>query len=131
MPAGRPVKITDEVIAKMFEEMTEGKTLKQVVDKHGYNYAHISLKISKSKELTDLHARARQEFAHVCVEKMFQIADEEEDVQRARLKCDNVKWYAARVLPKQYGDKLTHAGDPDQPVVINSNIPFTFTEPKK
>lgn len=127
---GRPTVLTDEVIAGFFKEMTAGLTLKQVVEKHNFDYAHVSLKISKSEDLTRLHARAREEFAHVCVEKMFQIADDEPDVQRARLKCDNVKWYAARVLPKNYGDKMQLSGDSNAPLIIKTITETKFDDEK-
>jgi len=32
--------------------------------------------------------------------------DEAIDVQRARLMVDCIKWEAARVLPKEFGDKI-------------------------
>ena len=34
------------------------------------------------------------------------IVDAEVDVQRARLKCDNLKWAAARIDPDKWGDRL-------------------------
>jgi hypothetical protein len=37
-------------------------------------------------------------------------------VNRARLMIDTRKWLLSKMLPKIYGDHLTVAGDPDQPV---------------
>jgi len=52
------------------------------------------------------YARAREEYAHRMVEKLTEIAENTEDVQRARLLCDNIKWTASKVLPRIYGDKV-------------------------
>lgn len=51
-------------------------------------------------------ARAREMAQDAWVDKMPEIVRTEEDVQRARLMCDNIKWTAARIKPKTYGDKL-------------------------
>jgi len=56
--------------------------------------------------LADMHARAREEYAEAKVEEMQNIAETIEDVSRAKLLCDNIKWEAARVSPKKYGDRI-------------------------
>jgi len=56
--------------------------------------------------LADMHARAREEYAESRVEELQNIAETVEDVGRARLLCDNIKWEAARVAPKKYGDRI-------------------------
>jgi hypothetical protein len=38
-------------------------------------------------------------------------------VQRNRLRVDTRKWMLSKMLPKVYGDKLTHAGDPENPLL--------------
>lgn len=63
--------------------------------------------------LADMHARAREEYAEARVEEMQNIAETVEDVGRAKLLCDNIKWEAARVASKKYGDRtaLDVSGD--------------------
>jgi len=56
--------------------------------------------------LGDMHARAREEYAEARVQEMQNIAETVEDVSRAKLLCDNIKWEAARVSPKKYGDRI-------------------------
>lgn len=107
-------KISQNKIMSLFLEMVGGLTLFQACQKAGYDYKNIVKRIASDEILTHAHARAREEFAHTAVEQMFDIANSEPDVQRARLKCDNVKWYSARVLPKNYGDAiLTKMADAD------------------
>ena len=81
--------------------------------------------------LRDMHARAREEYAEARVEEMQNIAETVEDVGRARLLCDNIKWEAARASPKKYGDRITHGGDPDAPINHQVGITVTFHDPDK
>ena len=53
------------------------------------------------------HARARQrEYAEARVAEMQNIAETVEDVARAKLMCDNIKWETARVAPKNTATKF-------------------------
>lgn len=51
-------------------------------------------------------ARAREMAQDAWVDKLPEIAQTEQDVQRARLLCDNIKWAASKIKPRVYGDKL-------------------------
>jgi len=74
--------------------------------------------------LGDMHARAREEYAEARVAEMQNIAETVEDVGRARLLCDNIKWETARVAPKKYGDRtaLDLGGQSDNPI-IHASLP--------
>jgi hypothetical protein len=50
--------------------------------------------------------RAREERADLVADEIITIADTETDPQKARNRIDARKWWAARVNPKKYGDKL-------------------------
>jgi hypothetical protein len=43
-------------------------------------------------------------------------------VNRARLMIDTRKWLLSKMLPKVYGDHVTVAGDPDQPIHVVRRI---------
>ena len=45
-------------------------------------------------------------------------------VQQARLACDNRKWLLSKLLPHQYGDKVTQeiVGDADRPLVTRIEL---------
>jgi hypothetical protein len=53
------------------------------------------------------YARAREERADLIDDEIVQIADTDPDPNRARVRIDARKWWAAKVNPKKYGDKLT------------------------
>lgn len=47
-------------------------------------------------------------------------------VNRARLMIDTRKWLLSKMLPKVYGDHLTVAGDPDQPIHVVQQIDWAL-----
>lgn len=94
----------DKLVAAL-EGMKDGKTLKSCLIEQGVKYTTGWDAIHADQELSGLYARAREAYAHAIVQKLNEVADTEEDVARARLKCDNIKWEACKVLPKVYGDK--------------------------
>jgi len=69
------------------------------------------------------YARARELQADALAEEVLAIGDDArgdlvidadgkartnwENVQRSRLRCDNRKWFCAKVAPKKYGDRVT------------------------
>lgn len=83
--------------------------------------------------LGDMHARAREEYAEARVAEMQNIAETVEDVARAKLMCDNIKWETARVAPKKYGDKVQneHTGKDGGPIEQAVSISVTFHDPEK
>ena len=39
-------------------------------------------------------------------------------VNHARLRIDTRKWYASKLKPKKYGDRIAVAGEPDNPLTM-------------
>ena len=110
--------ISDEQIVAVIERMAEGLNLKESAAIDGFSIKNIYTRINASPELKDLHARAREDYQRIRVDEMNDIAKTEPDVARARLRCDNIKWEAARVLPKVFGDavNLKHSNPEGGPV---------------
>lgn len=59
------------------------------------------------------YARAREAQADAFVDEIVDIADTENDSQKARVRIDARKWAAGKARPKVYGDKvnLDHSGE--------------------
>lgn len=54
-------------------------------------------------------------------EKVFETKTVTGDtVERSRLQVEARKWYASKVMPKKYGDRLELAGDKDSPIQVIS-----------
>ena len=109
-------KYTDQQIKDAIERMSLGVSFQEACAEQGINNEAARQRIVKDPEMAGLYARARESFADVMAEQLNEIVDKEEDHQRARLKCDNIKWYAAKVLPKKYGDRQVIAGDENAPI---------------
>ncbi len=110
------VAITDAQIEVVINRIGEGLTLKQSCKKSKFDYVNVVKRISASGELKQLHARAREEYIRTRVQDMHDIAkDPKIDPARARVMIDVIKWESARVLPKEYGDRV------QQEVIITNN----------
>lgn len=111
-------KTTGDKICKL---IIDGMSLREIVKKDGMpNRSTVHDWLSKNTLFADQYARAcqlRQEHKFEIIEY---IADKEEDVQRARLKIDVVKWQLSKEAPKKYGDKvdLTTDGEKLQPILV-------------
>jgi hypothetical protein len=87
------------------------------------------------------YARARDAQADVLAEETLEIADDGsndwifrndpdnpgyllngEHVQRSKLRIDARKWFASKVAPKKYGDKVQLAGDAENPLTVVGRI---------
>ena len=122
--------VTREAAINILALLSAGQPVVQSCRELGINRSEWYLAIDR-EGLADMHARAREEYAEAKVEEMQNIAETVEDVGRARLLCDNIKWEAARVSPKKYGDRITHGGDPDAPINHQVGITVTFHDPDK
>lgn len=110
------VVITDELIASTLERLTDGLTLKQSCAKSKIGYTNVVRRIGESQFLRELHARVREEYMRRRVSDMHDIAKNLKiEPARARVMIDVIKWEAARVLPKEYGDRV------QQEVIITNN----------
>lgn len=102
----------------------------------------------ESPEVDTQYARAREDRANLWAEQIMEIADTTEAgtkttlkgdgtteivtgdmIEHRKLRIDARKWMMARILPKQYGDKVQHTGDGGGPVKADITIAFVKTGP--
>lgn len=95
---------TDDELAEVVMLMANGLNLKQACAQAGVGYANTVKRIGESEQLTKLHAHAREAYVFHRVDAMHEIALNEPDVQRAKLRTSLIQWEAARILPKQFGE---------------------------
>ena len=64
-------------------------------------------------EFQTSYAQAREASGDVWAERALQAAlsSTPETAQASRLKFDGLRWYAAKMAPRTYGDKMQHVGD--------------------
>lgn len=131
----RPKLRTPENGEHICRLIAEGNSLRQVAK---------ALKIESAGSITDWiredaefavqYARATELRCQWWAEEILEISDadytgsngfvDNAAVQQARLKSDNRKWLLSKLLPKQFGDKITQelVGDPNAPVVTRIEL---------
>lgn len=135
---GQPTKYSEAMADEICTMLMRGKSLLTIVRdlKIGENAVYVWL--NKHPEFKEKYTRAREVQADVLAEEIVSIADELEieanyqgetvtfdvsatAVQRNRLRVDARKWYASKLAPKKYGDKLdTTVTGPDGGAVQHS-----------
>jgi hypothetical protein len=119
---GRPSKYTEAVAAEICSRLAGGESLNAIcqdarmpADTTVLNW---SLEDCDARpEFCEKYARARQRGYERMAEELITISDanytgpnglvDNAAVQQARLKSDNRKWLLSKMLPKQFGDRVT------------------------
>lgn len=138
---------TDALLATIFERVANGESLNKICTEPGMP----SRKSFYEWVGEDETVLRRYEFAMLMradtyAEETIDIADDSSDdwkegkdgnlipdydvVQRSKLRVDARKWYASKLAPKKYGDRVLNehqGGDPSKP--INQNITVSFVVP--
>jgi hypothetical protein len=119
---GRPSLYSQEVADAICEHIAHGKSLVSYCSQDGApGYSTVMRWLTDNETFRDKYVRAREAQADYLAEEIVQIADDglndtyevdgetrvnQDVVARSRLRVDARKWYAARMAPKKYGDKV-------------------------
>lgn len=103
---GRPTIFTQELADEICRRVMERNLTKVLRDDGMPNRSTVYDWLSQNKDFSDNYARANKIRREERFELMEDIPDQVEDVQRARLKVDVLKWQLSKEEPKKYGDKL-------------------------
>lgn len=110
------VAVTDEQIVEILDRLPDGLTLKQSCKKSKLAYFNVVRRIGANHDLKYLHAQAREEYARTRAQDIHDIAANPRiDPATKRIMIDAIKWEVARVLPKEFGDRV------QQDVIITDN----------
>lgn len=121
---GRPSIFTQELADKLCEWIADGKSLREFCERDDTpNKCTILKWLNEKPEFTAQYARAQILSADSNADDVGFIGDlvmaGHLDPAAARVAADCKKWAASKKLPKKYGDRVTHAGDAENPVVIS------------
>ena len=138
---GRPSKYDADMAASICERLANGESLRAICADDAMPDKSTVLRWLANEEhasFRDQYARAREMQADHLAEDILEISDDArndwmernhgeadpgwvangEHIQRSRLRVDSRKWLASKLAPKKYGDKVTHAGDADNPLQL-------------
>lgn len=140
---GRPSSYSQSLADEICNRLAGGESLRSICrDDHMPAQQTVYVWLNRDKAFQDQYARAREEQADTHADEIIAIADESPEVNPIRDKDGNVidikidsgyvayqkqridarKWTAAKLRPKKYGDRVTHAGDDESPVVLENNM---------
>lgn len=124
---GRPSSFTKEIGDYICNEMAKGRSARDVLSDKGMpNRETLYSWVLKDEVFANQYARACRLRREERFDALENIVDTEQDVQRARLKIDVIKWQLSKEEPKKYGDKQIISGDADAPLQVISNVPMHF-----
>ncbi|UOF78426.1 terminase small subunit [Caudoviricetes sp.] len=140
---GRPSKYSPELVDTICERLALGEGLAQICrDEDMPSQTIVYQWLNRHPEFLERYTRAREEQAETHADEIVAIADETPetvpvydkegnllriDISSAyvawqKQRIDARKWNAAKQRPKKYGDRVTHGGDDDAPVVVEHNL---------
>jgi hypothetical protein len=136
---GRPSKYTPEIAQQMCEMLSEGVPLREICRMDGFPYWRtVYLWMAKDENLSAHIARAREAGYDAMAEECLIIADNpqfgqkqtmtdegtsttvEDMLGHRKLRIETRLKLLAKWNPKKYGDRVTHAGDPEAPLEVHS-----------
>ncbi|WP_202628955.1 DNA packaging protein [Cronobacter malonaticus] len=130
---GRPSEYSQEVANTICERIAAGESVRRICKSEDMPAQSTIYKwLNDIDGFSEQYARARELQAEILAEEIIEIADDSsgdivtgedgesrinsEFVARSRLRVDARKWYASKVAPKKYGDRI------QQDINANVNI---------
>lgn len=112
----RHSSFTQELADKICNYIAGGMSLRKLCELDGMPTKEtVRVWLRDNETFSAQYARARDEQADFYADEIIEIADNETDPQKARVRVDSRKWIASKLKPKRYGDKLEvdnkHSGE--------------------
>ena len=95
---------TDE--AKILDLLANGQTLAKACETVGLSTGQFMQRLPNRTSLAHAFVCARDAGAEVLADSLLGLTDTEADVNRARLKSDNIKWILSRRHAAKFGDRI-------------------------
>ena len=138
-----PVFYSKELAKKILERVAAGEFVLAILREPGMpSHGSIANWRARHPEFEEAYRTARQSQAQVHAERGMAIAMNEDpkwrnkDPSDRRLAFNAMQWSAAKLDPKNWGDKTVLSGDPDAPLLIEARkreqmAALTYDERKK
>jgi hypothetical protein len=130
--AGRPSDYDRETALKICDQLALGKSLRKICDDPAMpGFRTVFQWLESNQEFAQQYARAREIQADYLAEEGMDIADSTQDPAKARLQIDARKWFASKVAPKKYGDKITQEFSGPDGGPIPTSLEVSFVRPSE
>lgn len=118
----KPNELTDEIFDQICEGIAESRYgVHYWCKQFGVSYTRFRKLINIDTEKQNIYARAKEDQADYLADLILDVSFEDGDdekpfvgtnhIQRDRLKVDSLKFIAAKLKPRKYGDKLDLTSD--------------------
>lgn len=91
---------------KMIEEYERGTKLKDLAKLFNIGPSFLPTMLEKNLSLAARYSRAQLYRAESLADEIIHISDTEQDYGKARNQIDARKWYASKIMPAKYGDRI-------------------------
>jgi hypothetical protein len=95
-----------EAVAEGIRTVARGSTLHAYLQDVGLDDLRFYEIVETTPQLASDYARAKRVRAELIAQEIVDIADNEGDAQKARNRIQARQWYAAKILPREYGDRM-------------------------
>jgi hypothetical protein len=123
MPAGRPSDYSMELTDDICRQLAEGMSMQEICSRPEMPHvATVYRWLQRHAGFRDTYVSAREQQAHTIADRAVAMALDADrvitDPQAAKVQLDAIKWTAARLAPKVYGDKaaISIGGNLGQPL---------------
>ena len=117
---GRPSGYTQDQADEICSLLVEGKSLRKTCEELGVEIRTVMRWINSNEKFCQQYTRAKDDGADSHADRIVDLServlDGEYDPAAARVAIDALKWAACKLKPKKYGDKVTLAGDDENPL---------------
>ncbi len=139
---GAPTIKTQELLDAICAGISLGKSARAMCIEAGISQRVLWNWLAGDAALMQQYLRAKELCVDAYAEEIIEISDDgsrdtytdekgrevidREVIARSQLRIDARKWYASRLAPKKYGDKLSnaHEGDTNKPLVHRVEVAF-------
>lgn len=139
------ITYSDELVSVILDRVANGEPLSKVCGTPNMPTRKSFFQwVKKYPEIEPAYKLAIEMRADLYAEEIIEIADDgrndtqtdeesgvrivdHDHIARSRLRVDARKWYASKLAPKKYGDKIEHSSDPNAPLLGFAIIPAKTT----
>ncbi len=130
----RPNNMTEEKLSTILSLIAEGKSLREACRTVGQSYGTVQDYMRADEARFAAYRAAQKTGTHALADECLEIADEEPErdgatgkvdpgyVAHRRLRIDTRLRLIGKWNQHDYGDKVTHAGDPDNPIKTETSL---------
>ena len=115
----KPTLYTKPIVSKILNRLIEGESLIRICrDTNMPTMPTVYNWINRYSDFREQYQIAKMLQMDTMADRLLDIADDDPNLQRARLRSNNIKWLASKLKPKKYGRLVSLAGNSNEPVKI-------------